>query len=108
MACALAVRVDRFAALLLACCAGMANAETVQVKYIGPVDLAPYQCTDNLRSSFVWRICHRADRRQAVVSLGGTYYGFCNMPREVVRTWLAAPSLGRHYNTNIKGRYGCG
>lgn len=96
------------AALLLALAAGATAAETVQVKYIGPVDLAPYQCADNLPSSFIWRICHRADRQQAVVSLGGTYYGYCNMPREAVRAWLAASSLGRHYNTHIKGRYGCG
>ncbi len=34
------------------------EAETVEVKYRGPVDLAPFSCTDTPRSSFIGRVCY--------------------------------------------------
>jgi hypothetical protein len=33
------------------------GAETVQVRYRGPVDLGPFDCTDVTRSSFIHRVC---------------------------------------------------
>jgi hypothetical protein len=35
-----------------------AHAETVNVKYRGPVDLRPFQCQDVTRSSLVRRVCY--------------------------------------------------
>ena len=35
-----------------------ANAETVDVKYRGIVDLKPFACTDTPQSSFIQRVCY--------------------------------------------------
>ena len=37
--------------------AGECRAETVEVKYRGAVDLAPFKCTSIDRSSFIRRVC---------------------------------------------------
>lgn len=94
------------AAGALAAAAAAATAETVQVKYIGPVNLAGFDCR-NHDSSFVWRTCHQLSKQFAVVSLKGTYYGYCSIPASTVRQWRASSSLGRFYNQRIKGRYRC-
>jgi len=85
----------------------LAIAETVMVKYAGPVDLDPFVCEWTPRSSFITRVCHDARRSYAVVGLGGTYYHYCGMPTHVVRAWLAAASMGRFYNATIRGRFAC-
>lgn len=93
------------AALTLLAVAGV-RAETVFVKYRGPVDLAPFRCATP-SSSFVHRVCYRAERQYLVVLLGSTYYHYCRMPAGVVQSWLAAPSQGRFYNAVIKGNFDC-
>lgn len=97
-------------ALLLTASAAVAltpaRAETVFVKYRGPVKLDSFRCTDT-SSSLVHRICYRADQQYLVVLLNGTYYHYCRMPRSVVSQWLAADSLGRFYRSQIKGNFDC-
>ncbi len=83
-----------------------ANAETVFVKYRGPVNLERFSCNDTV-SSVVHRVCYRADRQYLIVLLSNTYYHYCRIPSGVVGQWLAAPSLGRFYNATIKGNYDC-
>ncbi len=83
-----------------------AKAETVYVKYRGPVNLERFACSDTV-SSIVHRVCYRADRKYLVVLLGDTYYHYCLIPSGAVAQWLAAPSLGRFYNANGKGNYDC-
>jgi hypothetical protein len=81
-------------------------AETVYVKYRGPVNLENFQCA-NPSSSLVHRICYRSDKQYMIVLLDRTYYHYCNMPRSVVQQWLGAPSQGKFYRANVKGRYDC-
>ena len=83
-----------------------AKAETVYVKYRGPVSLERFSCNETV-SSVVHRVCYRADRQYLVVLLGDTYYHYCLIPSGVIGQWLAAPSLGRFYNANIKSNYDC-
>lgn len=79
-----------------------AAAETVNVKYWGPVDLRTYQCTDTA-SSFVHRICYDESKAHVVVRLRNTYYPYCRVDRATASAWLASSSKGRFYNANIKG-----
>jgi hypothetical protein len=96
-----------FAAALLSCLfAGPTLAETVYVKYRGPVNLDNFQCAQ-LSSSFVHRICYQSAQQYVIVLLDRTYYHYCNMPSAVIRQWLGAPSQGKFYRTYIKGRYDC-
>lgn len=97
----------RLAAALLLALPLLADAETVMVKYSGPVDLSPLACAWTPRSSFIVRLCHDPKRRYVVVNLAGTYYHYCAMPGAVVQSWLAADSMGRFYNAHIKGRFAC-
>ncbi len=56
-----------------------AHAETVTVKYRGPVDLAPFQCESVSRSSLVTRVCYDPKERYMVIGLQGTYYHYCEI-----------------------------
>ncbi|MET4307051.1 KTSC domain-containing protein [Bradyrhizobium sp. RT4b] len=80
-----------------------AEAETVDVKYRGPVDLKPFACQDITRSSVVNRLCYDASSQYVIVQLKTTYYHYCEMPKPIVDAWLAAESMGCYYNANIKG-----
>lgn len=51
-----------------------ANAETIDVKYFGSLDLKTFDCTTITRSSFVNRACYDKAKRFMVVQLKDTYY----------------------------------
>jgi len=82
-------------------CATAVRAESVYVKYRGEVDLRLFDCTDITRSSY--------DRHNEymLISLNGTFYHYCEIDTGTVSFLLDAPSMGRFYNTNIKGRFDC-
>ena len=80
-----------------------ALAEVIDVKYYGKLDLAPLACTDITRSSFVNRTCYDKAKRFMVVQLKSTYYPYCEMPAAAYEAFLAAPSMGKYFNANIKG-----
>lgn len=80
-----------------------AVAETIDVKYYGKLDLAPFACTDVTRSSFINRTCYDKANQFMVVQLKAVYYPYCEMPSATYQTFLDAPSMGKFYNANIKG-----
>lgn len=86
---------------------GMASAEVVQVKYQGAVDLVHFNCDTITRSSFIQRVCYDEQNRYMLISLNGTYYGYCGIPITEVASLRAAPSMGQYFNAHIKGRYDC-
>jgi hypothetical protein len=83
--------------------ASWAAAETIDVKYYGKLDLAPFACTDVTRSSVVNRACYDKTQQFMVVQLRSVYYPYCEMPAATFDAFLAAPSMGNYYNTTIKG-----
>lgn len=86
---------------------GAAQAETVNVKYRGVVDLAPFQCESINRSSLVTRVCYDRKEQYMVIGLQGTYYHYCEIDAGTVSALRGAESMGRFYNSNIKGRFDC-
>ena len=86
---------------------GAALAETVNVKYRGPVDLAPFQCESINRSSLVTRVCYDRKEQYMVIGLQGTYYHYCEIDAGTVAALRGAESMGRFFNANIKGRFDC-
>lgn len=82
---------------------GAASAETVDVKYRGPVDLKPFTCQSITRSSFINRVCYDAANQYMVILLNDTYYHYCELPRSTLDAFLASPSMGQFFNANIKG-----
>lgn len=54
--------------------AAPASAETVDVKYRGPVDLKTFACATVMRSSLVWRVCYDQREQYMIIDLRGTYY----------------------------------
>ncbi len=84
-----------------------ATAETVVVKYRGPVDLSPFACEWITRSSVVQRLCYDLRERYVIVNLNGTYYHYCEVPPNIVAAWRQADSMGRFYNAQVKGRFDC-
>jgi hypothetical protein len=88
--------VVRFAALITASLAGAtwAAAETIDVKYYGKLDLAPFVCTDVTRSSFINRACYDKSKQFMVVQLRSIYYPYCELPSATFETFLAAHRWG--------------
>ena len=85
----------------------MASAETADVKYRGEVNLAPFECTDINRSSFVRRACYDRGNSYMLINLRGIYYHYCEIDGETVAGLLNADSIGRFFNANIKGHFDC-
>ena len=86
---------------------GTVHAETVNVKYRGPVDLAPFQCESVSKSSLVTRICYDRKEQYMVIALQGTYYHYCQIDGGTVAGLRGADSMGRFYNSYIKGNFDC-
>ena len=84
-----------------------ARCESVEVKYRGLVDLKPFNCTAVTRSSFVQRVCFDRPNSYMLISLSGTYYHYCDIDGGTVASLLSAESMGRFYNSQIKGRFDC-
>jgi KTSC domain-containing protein len=80
-----------------------AGAETIDVKYYGKLDLAPFACTDITRSSFINRACYDKAQQFMVVQLKSVYYPYCELPTTAFEAFVIAPSMGQYYNVNIKG-----
>jgi KTSC domain len=83
------------------------RSETVDVKYRGSVDLSPFQCTDVTRSSFIRRVCYDKSNQYMLISLNGTFYHYCEIDAGTVASLLDTPSMGRFYNSSIKGQFDC-
>src|SRR5690348_10928125 len=83
------------------------HAETVDVKYRGPVDLKPFTCTNTV-SSFVNRVCYDKTNLYMLILLNSTWYHYCEVDAATVASLISAPSVGRYYNSNIKGTGGDG
>jgi len=82
---------------------GAPAAETVSVKYRGPVPLDTFQCTPIGRSSLVHRVCYDGAEHYMVILLKGTYYHYCEIGQGTVDEFLNAASLGHYFNSNMKG-----
>ena len=92
------------AAAIFAAMAISARAETVDVKYHGPVELSRFECNSISRSSFIQRVCYAPQQRYMVINLDGTYYHHCAIDGATIRGLLTADSMGRFYNANIRSR----
>ena len=88
-------------------CASAGYAENVYVKYRGEIDLAPFDCADITRSSFIRRVCYDRRNEYMLISLNGTFYHYCEIDADTVSFLLNAPSMGRFYNASIKGNFDC-
>lgn len=95
----------RFVLTLAAVLVGssFAEAETVDVKYRGLVDLKSFQCQDVNRSSFIKRICYDQPSQYMIIQLNSVYYHYCELPKSTLDALLAASSMGQYFNGNIKG-----
>jgi hypothetical protein len=82
-------------------------AETVMVKYRGPVDTSHFQCESVSRSSFINRVCYEASNQYMLIALKGTYYHYCGIDSGTVGSLMTASSMGQYFNGNIKGRFDC-
>ena len=94
-----------FIVLTLAC--STVDAQDVQVKYIGMVDLSSYQCRSITRSSFIRHLCYDRASKKVVVQLNATRYQYCDVDRNTIREWLSASSMGQYYNHSIKRVKAC-
>ncbi len=79
------------------------EAEIVNVKDRGAVDLKPFNCQDITRSSVVSRVCYDAESRRMLVQRHAVYRQYCELPKHTVDAFLNAPSMGQFFKINIEG-----
>lgn len=91
------------AVLMFSLTARPANAETVYVKYRGLVDLTPFDCKFESRSSLINRICYDAANEYMIIQLREIYYHYCEIDAGTVVALKTAESMGRYYKAYIKG-----
>jgi hypothetical protein len=84
------------------------DAEVVDVKNFGAVDLTPFNCQDVTRSSIISRVCYDAEGRRMLVQRHAIYQQYCDLPNSTVDALLNAPSMGRFFKINIEGGDGSG
>lgn len=89
--------------LLLVSACGIAGAETVQVKYHGPVPLDAFACVDVDERSDVSRICFDASERYMLIRLKATYYHYCEIDAKTVQALQAASSKRQFFEARIRG-----
>jgi hypothetical protein len=65
------------------------------------------ECFKNFESSFIDAVCVNATEDLAWLQLNGRLYSYCGIPASVAMAVTEAPSPGRVYNDQIKGRYRC-
>jgi len=90
------------AALLLLELGATAQAEVVDVKYRGLVDLKSFTCADTV-SSFVNMVCYDKTNSYMLILLKDTWYHYCEIDERTVASLISADSVGRYYNASIKG-----
>jgi hypothetical protein len=89
------------------------EAESVDVRDFGPVNLRPFICQDITRSSLIERVCYDEANRRMVIRHSAVYDQYCELPKSVLDTFLNARSMGQYFNANIaatgkSGPYDCG
>jgi hypothetical protein len=89
--------------LLLAVAVRFASAETVQVKYHGPVSLDSFACAEIREASDVSRICYDATERYMLIRLRTAYYHYCEIDAATVSELQAAGSKRRYFEARIRG-----
>jgi hypothetical protein len=92
---------------LLVTLAAAVAAETVDVKYRGPVTLDHFNCSVIERSNFIRRVCYDRADAYMIVQLNDTYYHYCDIDKPTVDAFLGAESMGRYFNASIKGHFDC-
>jgi hypothetical protein len=89
------------------------EAEIVDVRDRGAVDLKPFNCQDITRSSVISRVCYDSESRRMLIQRYAAYQQYCDLPKDTLDAFLNAPSMGRYYRANIEaadgsGPYTCG
>lgn len=92
--------------LTLALASTGAAAETVDVKYIGTVDLDSYSC-QGISSSFIQRACFSGSKHLLLLFFNGAYYPYCGVPSSTFANLLNSSSRGKYFHEYIKGKYPC-
>jgi hypothetical protein len=90
------------AAVIVLLSVTVTRAETIYVKYRGPVDLKPFDCVNTV-SSFVNRVCYDKANSYMLILLNSTWYHYCEIDAGTVEALIGAESVGRFFNANIKG-----
>ena len=89
--------------LLLALATQHAAAESVMVKYHGPVALDSFACSDVIENSDVTRVCYDATERYMVIRLKATYYHYCAIDAATVQGLNSASSKRQYFESRIRG-----
>jgi KTSC domain len=81
--------------------------ETIQTKYCGNYNAAPFRCDWITRSSFIRRVCYEQRSDTMLISVNSVYYCYCGLGPAMIDKLKGASNVGQFYNAEISGRYRC-
>lgn len=82
--------------------------EYVWVSDRGLVDVEPLTCTDIVTSNYLRRVCYDETQSYLLVALDDKWLHYCEVDSSIVGAFIAAPSVARFYNSNIRsGPFDC-
>ena len=62
---------------------------------------------DGVLDGFLKEMFFDGQENYLLVRLKNTFYHYCGINKQVIKTWVNSSSLGRYYLNNIKGNYDC-
>ena len=85
------------------------NAKDIYVKYRGVVNIdnGHFNKLSIKESSLVKNMYYDDNNEYLLVQLKNTYYHYCSIPMTIIHSWVEAQSLGKYYNSFIRGQYDC-
>lgn len=86
---------------------GVIHAETVTVKYRGPVNLTTFQCESFNKNINVNRVCYDPREQYMVIGLERTYYHYCAIDAQTVSALKKSPVMDQYFKTVIRGNFAC-
>ena len=81
--------------------------KVIYVKYKGNVMINENYEYFSKYSSFIGDNYYYKNKKYLIMELSDTYYNYCDFPNYLWLEYKKTKSLGRFYNKNIKGKYGC-
>jgi hypothetical protein len=80
-----------------------AHAENVYVKNRGFVEVERFACSDVPNRSFIKRVCYDETNQYVLIKLNNAFCQYCEFSPLAFHELLAAKSIGRYFNDNMKG-----
>jgi len=84
-----------------------AQAETIQLKTGGHINLSAFDCTPVTESQLLHRVCYNEAHHYLIAKIGSEYYDNCNVSPKAVDGLMDSSHVVSDYNQHIRAGHEC-